>query len=45
MDRERKMIIEDAMMDFKNRNGDMIHEITPTCAKAVYDEEKKNIGI
>jgi zinc finger SWIM domain-containing protein 3 len=40
MDREGRMIIEDAMLDVRNRNGDMIHEIAPTCAKTAYDEEQ-----
>jgi hypothetical protein len=40
MGREGRMIIEDVMMDVRNHNGDMIREITPTCAKTVYDEEQ-----
>jgi zinc finger SWIM domain-containing protein 3 len=40
MDREGRMIIDDAMLDVRNRNGDMIREIAPTCAKAAYDEEQ-----
>jgi hypothetical protein len=39
VDGEGRMIIEDAMLDVKNRNGDLIREITPTCAKAAHNEE------
>lgn len=34
------MIIEDAMLDVRNRNGDMIREIAPTCTKVACDEEQ-----
>jgi hypothetical protein len=37
---EGKRVIEDATLDIRNRNGDLIREIAPTCAKAAYDEEQ-----
>jgi len=40
MDREGRMIIENAMLDVRTRNGDMIREIAPTCAKAAHDKEQ-----
>jgi zinc finger SWIM domain-containing protein 3 len=40
VDGEGRMIIEDAMLDVRNRNGDLIREIAPTCAKAAHNEEQ-----
>jgi hypothetical protein len=37
---EGKRVIEDATLDIRNRNGDLIREIAPTCAKTTYDEEQ-----
>jgi hypothetical protein len=36
---EGRRVIEDVMLDVKNRNGDLIRELALTCAKAVRNEE------
>jgi hypothetical protein len=36
---EGKRVIEDVMLDVKNRNGDLIRELALTCAMAVRNEE------
>jgi hypothetical protein len=36
-DIEGRRVIEDVMLDVRNCNGDLIHEIAPTCAKAAYN--------
>jgi hypothetical protein len=40
VDIEGRRVIEDAMLDVRNRNGDLIREIAPTCVKTAYDEEQ-----
>jgi hypothetical protein len=40
VDREGRTVIEDAMLDVRNRNGDLIREIAPTRAKAAHNEEQ-----
>jgi hypothetical protein len=37
---EVRRVIEDVMLDVKNHNGDLIHELTPTYAKATHNEEQ-----
>ncbi|KAJ4758874.1 Protein FAR1-RELATED SEQUENCE 5 [Rhynchospora pubera] len=40
VDREGRVVIEDAMLEVRNRNAQLIREILPTCGKAAHDEEK-----
>jgi hypothetical protein len=37
---EVRRVIEDVMLDVRNRNGDLIHELAPTCAKTAHNEEQ-----